>query len=537
MTARLTVRDLHVRIGAVHAVRGLGFAVEPGRTLALVGESGSGKSMTALAIMGLCPPGAQVAAAALALADGTPPQDRRGDRVAMIFQEPMTALNPVFPIGDQLCAVYRRHRGGSMAAARARARDLLERVGVPDPARRLDHFPHMMSGGQRQRVLIAVALMCEPDVLIADEPTTALDVTTQVRLLDLLADLRDDMGLSMVFITHDLGVVNRIADDVAVMKEGWIVEAGTREQALTAPAHPYTRQLIDSLPRAVPPRGLAPTAPVLRASGVGRAYPPRGLFGGAPFRALQDVSLTLSEGEVLGIVGESGCGKSTLARILIGLDRPTEGTVTVQGEDTRALSQRTLARRIQPVFQDPFGSLNPRWSIARILDLPLRLHSNLHARARADRVAELLVQVGLPPRVAAATPRALSGGQRQRVAIARALAADSGILVCDEPTSALDVSVQAQILDLLRRLIAGRGLSVIFISHDLAVVRAICDRVVVMDAGQIVEEGPTGRIFAAPQHPRTRALRAAILTVPDGEHAHTGGDTGWTWDSPGVAPS
>ncbi|MFD0979076.1 dipeptide ABC transporter ATP-binding protein [Tropicimonas aquimaris] len=511
----ITVRDLHVRIGEVHAVRGIEFTLSAGRTLALVGESGSGKSMTALALMGLNPPGARVTAERLALDDGTAPQNARGDRIAMIFQEPMTALNPVFTIGDQLCAVYRRHRGGSMRAARERAVELLDRVGVPSPQTRLGQYPHMMSGGQRQRVLIAMALMCEPDFLIADEPTTALDVTTQVKLLDLLAGLRDEFGLGMLFITHDLGVVARIADDVAVLKHGEIVETGPCTRVLTAPDHPYTRSLIDSLPQPVPPTAHDGAAPVLSAHGLGRVYPPRGMFGGTPFRALTDASLSLSKGEVLGIVGESGCGKSTLARILIGLDRPTEGRVELGGEDMRNLPQKLRARQIQPVFQDPFGSLNPSWTIRRILDLPLRLHTGLDAAARKAQVLELLKDVGLPARAAEATPRALSGGQRQRVAIARALAAEPHILICDEPTSALDVSVQAQVLELLRGLIRERDLSMVFISHDLAVVQAICDRVIVMDAGRIVEEGATDRLFAAPRHARTQALKDAVLELPD----------------------
>ncbi len=505
--ARLRLRDLHVRIGDVHAVRGIDLDVARGETLALVGESGSGKSMTALAIMGLLPPGATARAAEMRLEGGKSPAMLRGDRLSMVFQEPMTALNPVFTIADQLMAVFRRHRGA--AGARDRALELLGRVGLPDPAVQMAKYPHQLSGGQRQRVLIAMALMCDPDLLIADEPTTALDVTTQVRLLDLLAGLQQELGLGMLFITHDLGVVGRIAHRVSVMQTGRIVETGRREQVLRAPRDPYTRQLIESLPRPADPAARPAAPPVLEAVGIGRTYG----TGARAFQALANVSLRLGEGEILGVVGESGCGKSTMARILIGLDRPGEGHIRLAGRDAVGMRQRDMAKLIQPVFQDPFGSLNPSWTIGRILDLPLRLHTPLDAKDRRARIEALLASVGLPARALHATPRALSGGQRQRVAIARALAVQPRVIVCDEPTSALDVSVQAQILDLLRRLRGEQGVSLVFISHDLAVVEALCDRVMVMDAGRVVEEGRTGAIFAAPRHPKTRALKAAILGV------------------------
>ncbi len=506
----LQVSDLTVSLGAVRAVRGVSLSLAKGETLALVGESGSGKSMTALAIMGLLPAAAECRFSRMELAHGAAPAELRGDRVAMVFQEPMTALNPVYTIGDQLMAVYRRHKGP--AGARARALDLLARVGVPDPVARLRQYPHQLSGGQRQRVLIAMALMCSPDLLIADEPTTALDVTTQLRLLDLLAGLRDELGLAMLFISHDLGAVARVADRIAVMKDGSFVEEGPAPQVLGAPSHPYTAKLIDSLPHPLPPRSVT-APPILEARGIHRRYATGGLLQKRSFHALKGVSLKLRRGETLGIVGESGCGKSTLARILIGLDRPDAGEIALDGAPLSDLAQRDRAKRIQPVFQDPAGSLNPMWTIARILDLPLRLHTDLDAPGRAQRIAALLRDVGLPERVGEARPRALSGGQRQRVAIARALAAEPDILICDEPTSALDVSVQAQILDLLRELRARRGLSILFISHDLAVVEALCDRVAVMDAGEIVELGPSDRVFAAPQHARTQALKDAILHI------------------------
>lgn len=510
MTAMLSVDNLTVRIGPVEAVRDISFAIERGETLALVGESGSGKSMTALALMGLLPRGAWMKADKIAMASGKPPEEVRGDRVTMIFQEPMTALNPVYTIGDQLMAVWRRHKGPD--GARERALKLLDRVAVPDPVGRMEQYPHQLSGGQRQRVLIAMALMCSPDILIADEPTTALDVTTQLRLLDLLAELQTEFGLGMLFISHDLGAVARIGHRVAVMKDGAIVEQDETRRLLSAPSHPYTRRLIESLPKPGKPRAVT-ESPLLEARDIRRSYRSGGVFQQQVLEVLKGVSLTVRRGETLGVVGESGCGKSTLSRILVGLDKADGGQVTFGGSPLDAMAPRERARCIQPVFQDPAGSLNPSWTIARILDLPLRLHTSLSKLERQARIETLLQDVGLPARVADARPRALSGGQRQRVAIARALAVEPELLVCDEPTSALDVSVQAQILELLKRLREERGLSMVFVSHDLAVVEALCDRVVVMDAGMIMEEGPADRVFVAPQHPRTRALKAAILGI------------------------
>ena len=510
----LDIRDLFVRIGAVEAVRGISLSVARGETLALVGESGSGKSMTALAALGLLPRGAEMRAARLAHESDAPPARLRGDRVAMIFQEPMTALNPVFTIGSQLAAVWRQHRR-TTRGWRARALALLDRVQIRDPQATLAKYPHQLSGGQRQRVLIAMALMCGPDLLIADEPTTALDVTTQAGILTVLDELKAEMGLGVLFITHDLGVVARIADRVAVMRAGEIVETGPVAAVLRRPAHPYTRRLLASLPAPQPPRPPRSAHPVmLEASGLSRIYRGGRLFGPPPFRALDGVGFRLHEGEILGIVGESGSGKSTLGRLLVGLDRPDGGSLTLMGQAAATLPQKARARLIQPVFQDPFGSLNPRWTIGDILDFPLRLHGTLDARARRARVVDLVESVGLPSRVLAALPRALSGGQRQRVAIARALAVESPMLLCDEPTSALDVTVQAQVLDLLRGLRDTRGLSMVFITHDLGVVEALCDRVAVMHGGRIVEEGPTARVLAAPQAAHTRALKAAMLRPP-----------------------
>ena len=513
MSALLKLRNLSVAIAGNEIVHGIDLDVARGETLALVGESGSGKSMTAMALMGISPPGAVVRADEMSFDSGKAPAALRGDRLSMVFQEPMTALNPVFTIADQLMTVYRQHRPGGAMEARDRALHLLDRVGLPDPAAQMRKFPHQLSGGQRQRVLIAMALMCGPDLLIADEPTTALDVTTQVKLLDLLGDLQAELGLGMLFITHDLGVVERVSHRVAVMQQGHIVETGNTRQVLRAPAHAYTRKLIDSLPRPRIPAPRASAATVLQARGVGRTYTSSSWGKTHSFRALKEVSLDLEEGEILGVVGESGCGKSTLARILIGLDRPDTGSVDISGEAATSLPQRSLAKLVQPVFQDPFGSLNPRWTIASILELPLKLHTDLNALARRARVAELLRSVDLPVSCAEVTPRALSGGQRQRVAIARALAVEPRVIVCDEPTSALDVSVQAQILDLLRNLRRDRGLSLIFISHDLAVIENLCDRVMVMHKGEVVEEGAADRIFANPRHPHTQALKDAILRV------------------------
>ena len=513
MSTLLTLRNLRVSFGETEIVHGIDLDVARGETLALVGESGSGKSMTAMALMGISPPGATVSANQMEVHGSANPAALRGDRLSMVFQEPMTALNPVFTIADQLMAVYRQHRGGSGTEARDRALHLLDRVGLPTPAAQMAKFPHQLSGGQRQRVLIAMALMCSPDLLIADEPTTALDVTTQVRLLDLLSGLQEELGLGMLFITHDLGVVARIAHRVAVMRKGEIVETGAADTVLTRPAHDYTRQLINSLPRPLPPMPRAQTETVLAASDIRRTYHSSKWGRRSTYHALKGVSLSLEKGEILGVVGESGCGKSTLARVLIGLDRPDGGTVDIGGTPAVDLPQKDLAKLVQPVFQDPFGSLNPRWTIGAILELPLRLHSDLSADQRSDRVAELLEAVGLPASVRDVTPRALSGGQRQRVAIARALAVDPQVIVCDEPTSALDVSVQAQILDLLRDLRTQRGLSLVFISHDLAVIESLCDRVMVMHQGEVVEKGPADAIFAAPAHPQTRALKDAILRV------------------------
>lgn len=513
MSALLTLRNLSVTIGGNEIVHGIDLDVARGETLALVGESGSGKSMTAMALMGISPPGAVVRADEMSFDSGKAPAALRGDRLSMVFQEPMTALNPVFTIADQLTTVYRQHRPGGASEARDRALHLLDRVGLPDPATQMRKFPHQLSGGQRQRVLIAMALMCGPDLLIADEPTTALDVTTQVKLLDLLGDLQAELGLGMLFITHDLGVVGRVSHRVAVMQQGHIVETGETKQVLRAPSHAYTRKLIDSLPRPRTPAARNSGKTVLQARGVGRTYTSSSWGKTRTFRALDEVSLDLQEGEILGVVGESGCGKSTLARILIGLDRPDTGSVEIAGEAATSLPQRSLAKLVQPVFQDPFGSLNPRWTIGSILELPLKLHTHLDASARRARVADLLRSVDLPVSSAEVTPRALSGGQRQRVAIARALAVEPRVIVCDEPTSALDVSVQAQILALLRDLRRDRGLSLIFISHDLAVIENLCDRVMVMYKGEVVEEGAADRIFANPRHPHTQALKDAILRV------------------------
>jgi len=513
MSALLTLRNLSVTIGGNEIVHGIDLDVARGETLALVGESGSGKSMTAMALMGISPPGAVVRADEMSFDSGKAPAALRGDRLSMVFQEPMTALNPVFTIADQLMTVYRQHRQSGASEARDRALHLLDRVGLPDPAAQMRKFPHQLSGGQRQRVLIAMALMCGPDLLIADEPTTALDVTTQVKLLDLLGDLQAELGLGMLFITHDLGVVERVSHRVAVMQQGHIVETGETKQVLRAPAHAYTRKLIDSLPRPRTPAARNSGKTVLQARGVGRTYTSSSWGKTQSFQALKEVSLDLDEGEILGVVGESGCGKSTLARILIGLDRPDTGSVEIAGEAATSLPQRSLAKLVQPVFQDPFGSLNPRWTIGSILELPLKLHTDLDAPARRARVADLLRSVDLPVSSAEVTPRALSGGQRQRVAIARALAVEPRVIVCDEPTSALDVSVQAQILALLRDLRRDRGLSLIFISHDLAVIENLCDRVMVMYKGEVVEEGAADRIFANPRHPHTQALKDAILRV------------------------
>ncbi|TBX24648.1 ABC transporter ATP-binding protein [Nioella sediminis] len=519
----IEVDRLSLDIHGTPILRDVSFAMQPGRTFGLVGESGSGKSMTALALMQLLPDGSRTSGRASL--DGIDLLDRpeaemcalRGNELGMIFQEPMTALNPVRTIGDQVAETLRIHGAATRADALDVARQKLDRVGLPQIA--LDRYPHELSGGQRQRVCIATAIALRPRLLIADEPTTALDVTTQAQILDLLRGLVDEEDMALLLITHDLAVVADMADQVAVMKTGEIVEQGATRDVLSQQRHAYTRALFEASGH-VPARGSRPEgSPLLTGTEIDRHYPgPRiGLFRrGAPLRAVNGVSLALQEGESLGLVGESGCGKSTLTRAILGLDPIQGGEIRALGNPVSPQMPHAMRAGIQVVFQDPYGSFNPRWSVEHLVAEPYHLLSEKPSRTeRRDQVAEALEAVGLQASDMDKYPHEFSGGQRQRIAIARALITHPKILVLDEAVSALDVRVRAQILDLLADLQDRMGLSYLFISHDLTVVRAITDRVMVMQAGQIVEQGPTDTVFDAPEHPYTQALLAAAPRLPD----------------------
>ena len=520
----LTVDNLSLSIHATPILQGVSLALEPGRTLGLVGESGSGKSLTALAIMGLLPEGSRSTGAIrfeghdLHALPETQLCRLRGRRIGMIFQEPMTALNPVQPIGDQVAETLIIHGAASRAEARAIAADRLARVGLPPDRFPLTRYPHELSGGQRQRVCIAMAVALRPALLIADEPTTALDVTTQAQILDLLKSLTAEEGMALMLITHDLAVVAGMADRVAVMSKGRIVEENATEPLFRSMRHPYTRALFaasDHRPARTP---LPPGAPLLQVENATRDYalPRSRLFARRPlFRAVSEVSLTLRTGESLGLVGESGCGKSTLTRAILGLEPLQAGSIRLAGQPVGPRMPGTLRARVQVVFQDPYGSFNPRHRIARAVAEPFHLLPDPpRGAARRAAVAEALEAVGLAPSDMEKFPHEFSGGQRQRLAIARALIIRPALIVLDEAVSALDVSVRARILDLLADLQARFGLSYLFISHDLSVVRAITDRVMVMQSGRIVEEGPTAQVLDAPTHPYTRKLVAATPRIP-----------------------
>ncbi|MEH3144149.1 MAG: dipeptide ABC transporter ATP-binding protein [Methylobacterium frigidaeris] len=521
MAPLLALRGLGVAYGGRTVLHGLDLDIARGETVALVGESGSGKSQAALAVMGLLPDGAAVSGSARF--DGTdlvglprPALDRlRGARIGMVFQEPMTALDPLFTIGRQIALPLRAHRGLSRRQAAARARDLLRLVELREAEARLGAYPHELSGGERQRVMIAMALACEPDLLIADEPTTALDVTVQARILDLLANLKRRLGMAMLFISHDLRLVRRIAGRTAVMRAGRLVEAGPTARLFAAPAEPETRDLVAAEPagRKTPPPPGSPV--VLEARGVTVSYPGR---GGWPWRpaprriAAAGIDLTVRAGETLGLVGESGSGKSSLGRALLRLE-PAAGIVRFEDRDLTPLSRaalRPLRRGFQPVFQDPHGSLSPRMSAGAIVTEGLRVHAPaLSARERDARAAAAFAEVRLDPGTRHRPPHAFSGGQRQRIAIARAMILRPRLVVLDEPTSALDRTVQRDIVALLRDLQAAHGLAYVFISHDLAVVRALADRVLVLRDGRAVEHGPVEAVLEQPQEEYTRALVAA----------------------------
>ncbi|MCG8360813.1 MAG: ABC transporter ATP-binding protein, partial [Kiloniellales bacterium] len=496
-----------------------------GETVAVVGESGSGKSQIMMACMGLLAANGRAEGAVRYRGTellGLPPRALnrfRGDKISMIFQEPMTSLDPLYRIERQIAEPLMYHRGLSRAAAKPRVLELLKLVGIPEAERRMSAYPHELSGGQRQRVMIAMALANEPDILIADEPTTALDVTIQAQILELLAELQARFGMAILFITHDLGIVRRFADRVYVMNQGRVVEQGPTGALFTQPREAYTRMLLAAEPegRKAP---VAPDAPLLlEGEDVAVSFALKsGLFGrrrGA-FRAVDGISLSLRRGQTIGVVGESGSGKSTLGRALLRL-LPSAGQVRFEGRDIQALDHkrlRPLRRALQIVFQDPYGSLSPRLTVGQIVAEGLLVHEPaLSERERAERAGQALEDVQLDASLRNRYPHEFSGGQRQRIAIARALILRPKVIVLDEPTSALDRSVQKQIVELLRDLQQRHGLSYIFISHDLAVVRALADEVIVMKAGRMVEQGPTEAIFDAPREPYTRALMAAAFDL------------------------
>ena len=530
VTDLLHVRGLHVEFrsagGAMHAVKGVSFDIAKGETVALVGESGSGKSVTALSILQLLPyPMAHHPAGSIRFRDqellGAEEKvlrDVRGNRIAMIFQEPMTSLNPLHSIERQINETLFLHKGLSRAAARKRTLELLRLVGLPNPEKRLNAYPHELSGGQRQRVMIAMALANEPDLLIADEPTTALDVTIQAQILELLKDLQRRFGMALLLITHDLGVVRKMADRVCVMNQGEIVEQADVADIFIRPKHPYTQKLLAAEPKGNP---LTPpeNAPEVMAADNLKVWFPikKGLLRRTVdhVRAVDGVSVDVREGHTVGVVGESGSGKTTLGLALLRL-HASQGAIRFDGKDIQgwqAKRLRPLRREMQVVFQDPYGSLSPRLSVGQIVGEGLKIHGIGSGSERDAMVAKALEEVGLDPASRHRYPHEFSGGQRQRIAIARALVLKPKFVVLDEPTSALDMSVQAQIVDLLRDIQVRHNLAYLFISHDLRVVRALSSHVIVMKDGKVVEQGPTRRIFDEPEQDYTRALLAAALNL------------------------
>ncbi|MET9579709.1 ABC transporter ATP-binding protein [Streptomyces massasporeus] len=504
------VTGLRVEFGALRAVDGLSFRLEEGAALALVGESGSGKSTVASALLGLhrgtgarVEGSVEVAGTDVQRASDEELRRLRGGRAAMVFQDPLSSLDPYYAIGDQIAEVYRVHARASRRAARARAVEVLDRVGIPDAARRSRSRPHEFSGGMRQRALIAMALACEPRLLIADEPTTALDVTVQAQVLDLLHTLREETGMGLLLVTHDVGVAAESVDEVLVMRHGRAIEHGPVAGVLGAPAEPYTRELLAAVPRLDAPRKAStdPAEVVLEATGLRREFG----RGKRAVTAVDDVSLTLRRGETLGVVGESGSGKTTLGRMLVGLLEPTAGSLGFEGRPHTGVSPA-----VQMVFQDPVSSLNPRRSVGESIADPLRARGERQEGRIRERVEELLERVGLEAGHYDRYPHEFSGGQRQRVGIARALAADPRVIVCDEPVSALDVTTQAHVVALLGELQRELGLALVFVAHDLAVVRQVSDRVAVMRRGRIVEEGPVEEVYESPRDPYTRQLLAAV---------------------------
>ena len=534
VTSLLEIRNLGVTfVGRgetppVEAVRGVSFSLDRGGTLALVGESGSGKTVTALSILQLLPyPIAAHSAvssirfAGEQLVGAAPEQLRqvRGNRIAMVFQEPMTSLNPLHTLEQQISETLLVHKHMAPAAARVRTLELLRLVNLPDAESRLGAYPHQLSGGQRQRVMIAMAIANEPDMLIADEPTTALDVTIQAHILQLLKDLRDRFSMALLLITHDLTIVRKMADDVCIMTAGEIVEAGPTADIFARPRHPYTQRLLAAEPKSRPPAANLAAPDLVRADDLRVWFPIRsGVLRRVRghVKAVDGVSLAVRTGTTLGVVGESGSGKTTLGLALLRLTE-AEGEIRFAGQDLAGLGQRQLRplrREMQVVFQDPFSSLSPRLSVAQIVEEGLKVHRLAATAAERRRLIETaLAEVGLDAQAAERYPHEFSGGQRQRIAIARALVLKPRFVVLDEPTSALDMSVQAQIVELLRELQSRHGLAYLFISHDLRVVRALAHAILVMKDGRIVEAGSTERVMTSPKHPYTRALRAAAFDL------------------------
>ncbi|MDE4098601.1 ABC transporter ATP-binding protein [Phaeobacter gallaeciensis] len=519
----LTIRGLTVGLSGTSmtdpVLRGIDIDIRAGETLCLVGESGSGKSVTSLATMGLLPKGAleitggriDLKEVEITAASASQMRELRAKRVAMIFQEPMTALNPVLRVGEQIEEVLNMHTDLSASEAKARTLDIMEQVHLPDVQRIYSAFPHQLSGGQRQRIMIAMALVLDPDLLIADEPTTALDVTTQQQILKLIAEMQERHGTAVLFITHDMGVVAEIADTVCVMQQGQIVERAPIAELLTAPQEDYTRKLLQAVPNLAPRAPRAPTGaePVLKVGGLEKVYGGGGVFRkNDEVHAAQDVNFDIAPGQTLGIVGESGSGKSTVARCIMRLIDPTDGSVAVAGTEVARLSRRQLQphrKHFQIVFQDPYRSLNPRWTVARSLcEGPINFGTSKDEAM--DHAGDLMELVDLPRNALDRYPHQFSGGQRQRIAIARAVAMRPNLLVADEAVSALDVSVQAQVLELLDDVQARFGIGMLFITHDLRVAAQICDDVIVMQRGRVVEQGRAADVLANPAHEYTQSL-------------------------------